>query len=177
MNNYLFKGKIFTFNNELGEGYKVSTNEADQNTNYVLISDERAEEIRNPQVKEREPSLKEVRYQKLVELDYHDKSDMVNGFVFRGNVTWLDRDTRTSLRITAQNMREEGYYYMTYWVNGNPHEITCEDMLNLLRRVELYAYECYRVTSVHRININACNTIEELESYDYRIGYPDKVII
>jgi hypothetical protein len=177
MNNYLYKGKIFTFTNELGEGYKVSTNEADQNTHYVLVSDERAEEIRNPQVKKREPALEEVRYHKLVELDYHDKSDMVNSFIFRGNTTWLDRDTRTSLRITAQNMREEGYYYMTYWVNGSPHEITCENMLNLLRSVELYAYECYRVTSVHRSNINACNTIEELEGYDYRIGYPDKVII
>lgn len=177
MYNYLFKGKIFTFAHELGEGYKVSTNEEEQTTHYVLISDERAEEIRNPQVKERELTIEEVRTIKLQELDYHDKSDMVNSFIFKGNTTWLDRDTRTSLSITSQNMREEGYYYMTYWVNGSPHEITCEDMLNLLRRVELYAYECYRVTSVHRSNINACNTIEELENYDYRIGYPDKVII
>lgn len=175
MNYYLFKGKIYKFNKELGEGYKVSTDEAEQQTSYVRITEERAYEIEHPVVPEL--SFNELKKVKLEDLNYHDKSDIVNRFIFRGVETWLDRDTRTSLKSTAENLREEGHYYMTYWVNEHPYEITCMDMLALLRQVEIYAYECYRVTSVHRNNINACNTIEELENYDYRIGYPDKVII
>ena len=45
-------------------------------------------------------------------------------------------------------------------------------MLNVL---EMYALECYNVTQSHIAAVKALDTIEEIESYDYTVGYPKKL--
>lgn len=44
-------------------------------------------------------------------------------------------------------------------------------------KAELYALECYNVTASHKANIEQLTTIEEVEAYDYTIGYPEKLVI
>lgn len=41
-----------------------------------------------------------------------------------------------------------------------------------LAMIQLYANQCYGVTEQHKAAINALETVEEVEAYDYKTGYP-----
>nr|DAU41315.1 MAG TPA: hypothetical protein [Bacteriophage sp.] len=43
--------------------------------------------------------------------------------------------------------------------------------------IELYASECYNTTQQHIANIKKLNSKEQINNYDYTVGYPDKLII
>ena len=45
----------------------------------------------------------------------------------------------------------------------------------MLYALEVYASACYDRTQAHLAAIDALETIEEIESYDYRVGYPEKL--
>lgn len=41
--------------------------------------------------------------------------------------------------------------------------------------IEVYAKDCYNVTATHQAEVNKLTTIEEVEAYDYKTGYPEKL--
>ena len=45
----------------------------------------------------------------------------------------------------------------------------------MLNALELYALNCYNVTQSHISAVKALQTIEEIENYDYTVGYPVKL--
>jgi hypothetical protein len=45
----------------------------------------------------------------------------------------------------------------------------------MLVLLEVYAAEALNTTERHKIAINALETIEEIEAYDYTTGYPTKL--
>ena len=47
--------------------------------------------------------------------------------------------------------------------------------LQMLDLINLYAMQCVAVTDAHRSTINALTTIEDIETYDFTLGYPDKL--
>ena len=46
----------------------------------------------------------------------------------------------------------------------------------MLSALEVYAIDCYNTTTDHMFAIKQLNSIEDIESYDYTTGYPDKLI-
>ena len=46
----------------------------------------------------------------------------------------------------------------------------------MLSSLELYALNCYNVTAQHKSSVEAMETVEELESYDYTEVYPEKLV-
>ena len=55
-------------------------------------------------------------------------------------------------------------------------QIPCERLLTMLSELEVYAIDCYNKTSDHIFEVKKLSTIEEIEHYDYRHGYPEKLI-
>ena len=55
-------------------------------------------------------------------------------------------------------------------------DIDCNKLLEMLSALEVYAIDCYNKTTDHIFNVNSLTTIEEIENYDYRSGYPEKLI-
>jgi hypothetical protein len=47
-----------------------------------------------------------------------------------------------------------------------------EEALQLLVLLEEYAIKCYDTTQMHVYQVNQINTIEELDVYNYKDGYP-----
>jgi hypothetical protein len=45
----------------------------------------------------------------------------------------------------------------------------------MLGLVEVYASDALNVTESHKAAINALDDIEDVEAYDYTVGYPDKL--
>ena len=54
-------------------------------------------------------------------------------------------------------------------------ELPISDALAMLNALEMYALDCYNVTQSHIAAVKALDTIEEIESYDYTVGYPKKL--
>ena len=45
----------------------------------------------------------------------------------------------------------------------------------MLDAVNIYAMQCSGVTEAHEAAINALDTIEAVDAYDYTTGYPEKL--
>lgn len=119
--------------------------------------------------------LTQAKANKIREIEAYDTSAAVNSF-FYGNVEfWLDRDTRVSVRSTAEIMKEMGKQTMTLWLGDVNVTLAPEQVLQMLAVLEVYALECYNTTAQHKSAVNNLATIEEVEAYDFRCGYPEKI--
>lgn len=122
-----------------------------------------------------EELLARAKANKIREIEAYDTSSAVNSF-FYGNVEfWLDRDTRVSVRSTAEIMKEMGKQTMTLWLGDVNVTLAPAQVLQMLAVLEIYALECYNTTAQHKSAVNNLATIEEVEAYDYTQGYPQKI--
>ena len=46
---------------------------------------------------------------------------------------------------------------------------------SLLSALEMYALECFNVTAAHKKSVSELDNIEEVLTYDYKSGYPEKL--
>ena len=125
---------------------------------------------------EPEPTLNELKYKLLNDIKKYDIAKEVNSF-FVGDVqAWIDRDTRVSLMNSTQILKNSGRENTTLWLNGQPITISCDTLIQMLSDLEIYALQCYNVTEQHKSNVNILESIEEIKSYDYKTGYPEKLV-
>lgn len=122
-----------------------------------------------------EASIDEVRAQKLAELRVYDASDAVNQFSINGIPSWLNKNTRVGLMNSIAVEKEVGRDGTSIWLGDTLFTLSIEKAVDLLQQVELYALACYNVTQGHIYSINQLQTKEEIESYDYKQGYPGKL--
>jgi hypothetical protein len=45
----------------------------------------------------------------------------------------------------------------------------------MLSQLELYALSCFNKTAEHKAMVQSLESVEEVESYDYKTGYPEKL--
>lgn len=105
----------------------------------------------------------------------YDSSSEVNAFYMQGQQMWLDKATRAGLMLRFQAEQVMGYDYTTLWHNGQMYEISLAGAFQMLYALEVYASQCYDNTQRHLAAIQELQTIEEVESYDYTVGYPEKL--
>lgn len=117
-------------------------------------------------------SLESARAQKLAEIDAYDVSPEVNGFILGGTCMWLDKATRVGLANSIAIEAEAGREITNLWFDDKRYELLITVAKQMLATVELYALECYNVTASHRYAVSQLTTIEEIDAYDYRTGYP-----
>lgn len=122
-----------------------------------------------------EPTIDDYRKRKKDEILRYDSSEEVNAFYMQGERMWLDKATRVGLMLRFQAEQSVGKVETTLWCGSTMYTLSITDALNMLMALELYASECYDVTQSHIANINKLQTIEELEQYNFRIGYPEKL--
>ena len=109
------------------------------------------------------------------DIERHDSSPEVNGFYIQGEEMWLDKSTRAGLMLRFQSEQAIGREMTSLWYGGQMYELPLQTAFNMLYALEVYASACYDNTQRHLAAINGLGTIEEVESYDYREGYPTKL--
>ena len=120
-------------------------------------------------------SLEDVIKNKVSEIQVFDKSECVNSFELSGRSMWLDKSTRVGLFNSINIEKEAGKTETVLWYDAVKYIIPISDALDMLNVLEMYALECYNVTQSHIAAVKALDTIEEIESYDYTVGYPKKL--
>ncbi len=128
-----------------------------------------------PILVEYEYDIEEVRKMKITEIQSFDKSGNVNSFKLRAKSMWLDKSTRVGLFNSISIEKEAGKTETVLWYDAVKYVIPIPDALDMLNTLELYALNCYNVTQSHIAAVRALQTIEEIENYDYTIGYPEKL--
>ena len=120
-------------------------------------------------------SLDDVRKNKVSEIQMFDKSADVNSFKIEGESVWLDKSTRVGLFNSISIEKNVGKTHTTLWYDAVKYVIPIPNALAMLNALELYALNCYNVTQSHIAAVRSLQTIEEIENYDYTIGYPEKL--
>lgn len=123
-----------------------------------------------------EPTIDDCRRDKIKEITMFDSSSEVNGFYIGDQEIWLDKATRVGLKLRFETEMEDGDIETTLWYNGIPFVLNLITANQMLHAIEKYASKCYDNTQRHIGNINKLTTIEEIEAYDYKTGYPEKLV-
>ena len=117
-------------------------------------------------------TLEEAKEMLLAEIDAYDTSSAVNGFILNGLLVWLDKATRVGLMNSTTITKAAGQKTTTLWLKGIKLVVDCDKAIQLLSALEMYALECFNVTASHKAAVSELTTIEEVEAYDYKAGYP-----
>ena len=118
----------------------------------------------------------EIREMKVSEISAYDKSDSVNSFILGGRQIWLDKDTRVGLMNSISIEQGIGKIDTTLWFDGVKYIIPIDNAIQMLNSLELYALSCYNVTQLHIAEVMKFELKEQIAEYDYKIGYPDKIV-
>ena len=116
--------------------------------------------------------LKQAKADKIAEITSYDTSSSVNGFMLNGLLVWLDKATRVGLMNSTTIAKAAGQKTTTLWLGGIKLVVDCDKAIQLLSALEMYALECFNVTASHKQAVSELTTIEEVEAYDYKAGYP-----
>ena len=116
--------------------------------------------------------LKQAKVDKIAEIAAYDTSSSVNGFMLNGLLVWLDKATRVGLMNSTTIAKAAGQETTTLWLGGLKLVVDCDKAIQLLSALEMYALDCFNVTASHKQAVSELTTIEEVEAYDYKSGYP-----
>ena len=129
------------------------------------------EEYKEPMPTESE-KLEQAKVEKIAEITAYDTSDKVNGFVLNGLLVWLDKATRVGLMNSTTIAKAAGQETTTLWLGGAKLVVDCGKAIQLLSALEMYALECFNVTASHKKAVSELMSLEDVEVYEYKAGYP-----
>lgn len=125
-------------------------------------------------------ALEQAKKAKIAEITAYDTSSLVNGFVLNGMLIPWSKDDPNSPNVEKrmglrQNIADKvalGEENIAIWLKGMSFTMPCAQAEVLMRSIENYAYECFNVTASHKQAVSQLTTIEGVEAYDYKAGYP-----
>lgn len=131
-------------------------------------------EIPVPEVSDKAAFVR-ARHKLRNKIQQYDSSSEVNIFYMQGQPMWLDKSTRAGLMLRFQSEQAIGREMTSLWYSGQMYELPLAMAFQMLYALEVYASACYDNTQRHLAAVNGLQSIEEVESYDYRVGYPEKL--
>lgn len=170
-------GKKMDAENEF-EALNTWCNQCKTRAAYLMNLGEKEYDLVSEEWQERcKATLEKAKKEKLAAILAYDTSSDVNGFMLNGNKVWLDKETRVGLMNSTKITRDLGHDTTTLWFDGYKLEVRCDMAIMLLSSLEMYALECFNVTAAHKKAVSELTTIEEVEAYDYKTGYPKQLDI
>lgn len=119
--------------------------------------------------------LVETKNSKIAEITAYDISEAVNSFTLNDSQVWYDKATRVSIKNQIESRQMLGQETAPIEFGGTVLQIPIEQGLGMLAQLEVYASDCYNRTALHKAAVSQLTTKEEVESYDYTTGYPEKL--
>ena len=126
-------------------------------------------------VEDVEEELQRAKEVKIAEIAAYSDSDAVNSLTFNGMKTWLRPNVRANYLVSLDAAELLGETDITFVVEGVQASLPVKQVRLLLAKIQRYADACFIVTEGHKRAVRALQTVEEVESYDYTKGYPEKL--
>lgn len=120
-------------------------------------------------------TIEHAKDEKIMDIDSFDNSDSVNTFYINNEPMWLNVDDRQRLLSQITANESVGRTEMTKWFEGKSYTFTITQWKQMLAQLEVYAGDSKNVTEQHKNEVQQLTTIEDVDNYDYTIGYPSKL--
>lgn len=125
-------------------------------------------------------TLEQAKQEKILEIEEYDRSDHVNSFTidFGGGVTqdaWITPDQRSNYKNSLDSAELLGLTEVHPVFNGQQLTLSLQMAKMALAQIQIYADRCYIVTETHKANVQALDSIEAVDAYDYTVNYPEKL--
>lgn len=123
--------------------------------------------------------VKTAKTRKLYNLEEYDNSSEVNDCIimYQGQELhyWASKDERNDLKNAVRDCIAMGRteYRLDLRDKGISITLSCELLLQMLAALEVYAVDCFNVTTDHEFAIKSLTTKDEIEAYDFKVGYPE----
>lgn len=151
-------------------------------TEEMILADGWVEYIApTPPVPTEEELLGSAKLRKIDEINEYDSSKDVNICYIKTPLDtipyWANKTERSTLKSAIHDCIAMGRetYRLDLREVGVSVDINCEKLLQMLSALEVYAIDCYNKTTDHIYAVNNLTTVKEIEAYDYRVGYPEKL--
>ena len=89
---------------------------------------------------------------------------------------WLTREERTQIDESINAYEATGATEMTKYFGGVAYTFPLAQWKQMLNMLIVYASEALNVTEGHKAAVLALESIENVEAYDYTVGYPEKLV-
>ena len=123
-----------------------------------------------------ERTLDEAKREMENRIDEYDRSSDVNSFTINNEESaWLTPDERSNYRSSIDSAKLLGVSGLSFFIGDTLLEVTPEQGEYMLAQIQLYADQCYIVTKQHKLAVEALNTIEAVDNFDYTADYPAKL--
>ena len=157
---------------------------------WVLLSDEQIkfhEENPNASVKEVfnmkldepivfERTLEDAKRDKIFEIDKYDNSSEVNSFTINNVLSaWFTPEERANYKNSVDSAKILGIKELSLFIGDKLVTVSVEEAEIMLASIQLYADACFMVTKNHKFKVEDLESIEEVDSYDFTVGYPQKL--
>lgn len=127
----------------------------------------------------KEPTTAELlavaKSKKQTEITEYDNSANVNSFIIGGLPMWLNFELRSRLKASLEAIEAAGGESMTKSFGGIEYTFSTAQWRAMVNAVENYAGQCQTITEGHRAAVEALTTVKKVQSYDYTVGYPEKI--
>ena len=121
-------------------------------------------------------TLEQAKTEMIQRIDEYDTSDNVNGFTINDEVEgWFTPEERSNYRSSIDAAKLLGVSGLSFYVGDMLLEVTPTQAEYMLAQVQLYADQCFMVTKQHKLTVEALETIEEVDKFDYTADYPQKI--
>lgn len=158
------------------------------NNKWVLLSEEQAKfREENPNAKIHEVfnmaidpapvrTIENAKTEMKSMIDKYDNGSSVNAFTINGTIEhWFTVQERTNYKSSIDAAKLVGVETLSFYVGDTMLSVPTEMAEVMLAQIQLYADQCFIVTKQHKANVDALETIEEVDAYNYRVGYPEKL--
>ena len=123
-----------------------------------------------------ERTLDNAKDQMIATIDAYDSSDAVNSFTVNGSIEgWFTPAERSNYKSSIDAAKLVGLETLSFFVGDLLVTLPTATAEQLLAQVQLYADQCYIITKQHKSAVNALTAIEDVDAYDYTVGYPEKL--
>lgn len=121
------------------------------------------------------PTLEDVKARKLAEIDAYNVSPAVDNFKLNGMDAWLLVEERLNYDRSLRACEQLGIDKAQFFINGITFEVPVEKGKMLLAKLQIYADEAYMATMRHKVAVMGLESIEAVEAYDFKVGYPEQL--
>lgn len=119
--------------------------------------------------------LEESKQNKINLIREYDSSNNVNVFYIKNIPVWIDKPTRAGLKLRFEAEIAKGETNTILWYDNMQFPLSLEKATHMLYAIEIYASACYDNTQLHIAKVNELTSINDVETYDFKIGYPEKL--
>lgn len=117
--------------------------------------------------------LDDAKREMLDRITRYDSSDEVNAFTVNNTIkSWLTVQERSNYKASIDAAKLMGLETVSFFIGDILFTVTPTAGEQMLAQIQLYADACYIVTKQHKMAVEALETIEEVDHFNYRADYP-----